>query len=335
MSMQTVRQLALSVTMMVGLCLGDVLSPWAATAATYYVATTGSDANPGTQARPFRTIAKGISVLTASDTLYIRQGTYVESISTHSQVIPSGTSWTTAITIAGYPGETVTLRSTEGTVLLLNAYNNPQVSSLRYLIFDNLVFDAAGSGGGVSIYGNADHIRIQNSEVKNASQQGIHGGAGPTAIEFINLKVYNNGSNRGDHGFYISIPSALIQGSDIYNNSGCGIQVYGGLTDNTTIRNNRVHDNRDCGVTLNHGNNILFYNNSVYDNVGTGVAVSHGTPTNTQIDSNIIYNNWNGIYISTSSLETIIQNNILYDNVVPIDDRGIRTILIDNTTTDP
>ena len=33
-----------------------------ARAATYYVATTGSDANPGTQAQPFLTIARGIAV---------------------------------------------------------------------------------------------------------------------------------------------------------------------------------------------------------------------------------------------------------------------------------
>jgi predicted outer membrane repeat protein len=50
-----------------------------APAATYYVATTGNDANPGTQAQPFRTIARGIAVAAANgDTILLADGTYNE-----------------------------------------------------------------------------------------------------------------------------------------------------------------------------------------------------------------------------------------------------------------
>jgi hypothetical protein len=50
-----------------------------AQAATYYVATTGSDANPGTQAQPFKTIGKGIAVAAANgDTVLLADGTYNE-----------------------------------------------------------------------------------------------------------------------------------------------------------------------------------------------------------------------------------------------------------------
>src|SRR2546422_751580 len=55
---QPVRLLTLSVLITMVTILGGILSPSAASAATYYVATTGSDANPGTLAQPFRTIAK-------------------------------------------------------------------------------------------------------------------------------------------------------------------------------------------------------------------------------------------------------------------------------------
>jgi len=47
-----------------------------AEAATYYVATTGDDANSGTLAQPFRTLGQGVSVLRPGDTLYVRAGTY-------------------------------------------------------------------------------------------------------------------------------------------------------------------------------------------------------------------------------------------------------------------
>src|SRR5689334_19835695 len=48
----------------------------AAAGATYYVSTTGSDANLGTQARPFQTIQKAANTVTAGDTVVVADGTY-------------------------------------------------------------------------------------------------------------------------------------------------------------------------------------------------------------------------------------------------------------------
>src|SRR6476619_2837533 len=76
----------------------------AAQAATFYVATTGNDSNPGTLAQPFRTMRQGVSVLVPGDTTYVRAGTYFESFDTNSFTFPSGTSWTSAVTLAVYPG---------------------------------------------------------------------------------------------------------------------------------------------------------------------------------------------------------------------------------------
>src|SRR5437867_10937633 len=84
-----------------------------AEAATYYVATNGSDSNPGTISSPFRTVKKGTDILVAGDTLYIRGGNYGETIyydSDSKPVIASGTSWSNPIIIFAYPGEQVTLK---------------------------------------------------------------------------------------------------------------------------------------------------------------------------------------------------------------------------------
>src|SRR5262245_32698313 len=48
-------------------------------AATYYVATTGNDGNPGTQAQPWLTLQKAANTVVAGDTVYIRGGTYSSS----------------------------------------------------------------------------------------------------------------------------------------------------------------------------------------------------------------------------------------------------------------
>jgi len=48
--------------------------------ATYYVATSGSDANPGAEAQPWRTIKKTATTLRAEDTVYVKAGTYNEKV---------------------------------------------------------------------------------------------------------------------------------------------------------------------------------------------------------------------------------------------------------------
>jgi hypothetical protein len=76
-----------------------------ALAADYYVGSptstpAGSDSNAGSQTAPFKTIGKAASVVVPGDTVYLRGGTYAESVSLST----SGTaaSW---ITFRAYPGE--------------------------------------------------------------------------------------------------------------------------------------------------------------------------------------------------------------------------------------
>src|SRR5687767_3402300 len=81
-----------------------------AQAIAYFVATNGSDTNPGTEAQPFRTIKKGVQKLVPGATLFIKSGTYVEALETNYVTIPSGTSWAAPVTIAAAPGAQVILQ---------------------------------------------------------------------------------------------------------------------------------------------------------------------------------------------------------------------------------
>ena len=77
---------------------------------TYYVAPSssgGSDSNAGTFAAPFETLAHAIDQLTAGDILYIREGTYRETIS-----IDEDGSSGNLITIENYDNEVVTIDGT-------------------------------------------------------------------------------------------------------------------------------------------------------------------------------------------------------------------------------
>ena len=159
----------------------------APTGMTYFVATNGSDTNPGTQTQPFRTIARGVSVLTPGDTLYVTSGTYAESLINN---IPGGTAWSTPVTVAAYPGQTVTIRPADGAQHALRLQGTAQAYIIDGFIIDgsNLSDDPIWliSGPG-TVEAAAHHIRIQNCEITNSAGNGIFV-KWAYANEFINLK---------------------------------------------------------------------------------------------------------------------------------------------------
>ena len=114
-----------------GLLLGSLMMAQWSAAATYHVAPGGADNNPGTADRPFRTVRAGVQALAPGDTLYLRAGTYAESIDSG---LPTGTSWSDAPLIAAYPGETVQIRG----IGLASSY-------VQYIIFDGLILDSGGA----------------------------------------------------------------------------------------------------------------------------------------------------------------------------------------------
>jgi hypothetical protein len=76
---------------------------------TYYVATTGSDQNPGTFAEPFRTIQKAAFEMKPGDTCLVRSGVYRECIKPPR----GGISENHRITYMAYPGETPVIKGSE------------------------------------------------------------------------------------------------------------------------------------------------------------------------------------------------------------------------------
>ncbi|HFQ92411.1 MAG TPA: DUF5123 domain-containing protein, partial [Anaerolineae bacterium] len=74
---------------------------------TFYVATNGSDANPGTEAAPWRTIQHAANTMGPGDTALIRGGIYEEAVT----INVSG-SENNVITFQSYPGETAVLDGT-------------------------------------------------------------------------------------------------------------------------------------------------------------------------------------------------------------------------------
>src|SRR5262245_40005787 len=121
--------------------VGGLLRAEVGETATYYVAMTGSDQKSCAQVQslstPKRTIQSGLACLQAGDTLHVRAGSYNEGEIVNP---PGGTSWSKPVTIAGFPGETVTLTAPGAPRVFTFA-----AASSSYIILDNLVLDAAGN----------------------------------------------------------------------------------------------------------------------------------------------------------------------------------------------
>jgi parallel beta-helix repeat protein len=323
-----------------------VLLCWcsAANAATYCVSTMGSDTNQGTELMPFRTLNKGVKLLKPGDTLYVRAGTYAEFLGN----LPGGNSWSTPVTIAAYPGQSVTLRPASGE----NVFRFDS-SSERYIIVEGLIIDGKSiSGNAIKItsgtnVGTAHHIRFKNCEIRNTPTSGIFVTPGADYNEFINLNVHNNGTTKYDHGLYIRGACNLVSFCQVHDNVGHGIHVYS--QDNTTaahdnvVQSNRIFNNGSRGILIGSGAKNIAYNNLVYGNGkvfgAPGITVGFGTVSSNKVYNNTIYNNA-GYGITVGDYGTVtnteIKNNILYLNGADgIRDTGTSTVKANNLTSDP
>lgn len=325
---------------------------------TFFVATDGDDSRSCETANssrtPKKTINNGMKCLKPGDTLYIRAGVYREAIrDNESTRIPSGTSWSSPVTIAGYPKERVIMRPDAGLNDVIRVMG--PAGGTHHVIFRNLVLDAVNQnvdtvpGGKTGIKmtytgrdpaNEAHHIRVEDCEIMNAADSGILGcGVGS---EILRNNVHHNGNSRFDHGIYCNSEGLLIEGNDFHHNSGWGIHVYksGGVPGpNIVVRGNLSHDNNTAkqggnGIILGGKNNTA-YNNIVWNNE-TGIQVTYGRASDLKVYNNTVYGNDVGISVSDASNVQVI-NNIVFNNRRSISVLGATPGLVNdnNPSADP
>src|SRR5262245_28701195 len=115
-----------------------VTMPIAAWGTEFYVAPNGSDENPGSVDKPFRTLNHGVKPLKPGETLVARAGVYRESLIYN---IPPGTSWEAPVTLKAYPGEKVILRPDAGPARVIE-FSEFDKKPHQYIVIDGLVLDA-------------------------------------------------------------------------------------------------------------------------------------------------------------------------------------------------
>jgi len=285
----------------------------------FYASPTGSDANPGTLAAPWRSLTKANS-LQPGQILYLRAGTY-GARGTKFDFTATGTA-SAPITISGYPGDGRPILQGQ-----VNMYGS-------YIRMTNVVIDGpTGNVGGPGPNGEAitiilwgTQLELSNSEVRFDQWHAGVGIGGAVNYRIFNNYVHDNGGYLGDysksdpswnndHGIYASPSSyGLIANNVIEHNSAKGLM--GRHDANHIIAvNNTVVGNGRAGIDIGESthdwtiaNNILLNNGTIKGGTGIGTAGSGGT---SYVEINNLF--WNN---GSSGTSTWDNNATVTNNVV-------------------
>src|SRR5580692_205812 len=214
-----------------------------ATGTTYYVSTTGSNSNPGTLSRPWRTIQHAANTVSAGDTVYVRRGVYNEVVSMKS----SGSESVGFITFSSYPGELATLDGT-GLAITNGQWGLFSLPSLSYIVINGFEIRNYKTNKrsevpiGIWIFGAGSNLQIVNNHIHN-----------------IETNAKTNPQQCGSNAFGLtvygtkapaSINALVISGNEVdHLKTGCSETLsVDGNVENFVISNNLIHDNDNIGI---------------------------------------------------------------------------------------
>lgn len=307
----------------------------AQTAPTYYVATNGSDSNPGTIDKPLKTIQQGVNKIAngGGGNIYVRGGTYTQDSNPWIGEEHDGSA-NSRLVISAYQNEKVIIdgNSKAGSCFSVGG---------QYV--DIVGFECRNAKTGIIGWG-ANNLQVLNNTVHDTIETGIGIYApqifGTTNIRVDGNKVYRTNLNnqardpkRPGWGSGITISrgkTATVTNNLVYENYGEGITCT--LSDNCKVGNNRVYDNYSAGMYMDNATNSVFENNLTY-NTGNpnffrnmtgrwqpdaGIALNNesygdaSNPTNNNIVRNNIMVGTMGLNISNKVKNTQIVNNTFY-----------------------
>ncbi|WP_431258145.1 choice-of-anchor Q domain-containing protein [Roseateles chitinivorans] len=298
-------------------------------ATTYYVSTTGNDANPGTLAAPWRHINHAASVAAAGATVYVRGGVYNEYVT----FAKSGNATAGPIVFQNYAGE---LPIVDGTGVnccggdMRGLFN---VNSKSYITINGFEIRNYASGtkndepAGIVVIGSGTQIKLLNNKIhdikttieKTGNAHGIAvWGTGTTPYSQITIsgnEVYNLKTGQTETvALDGNVTDFSITGNLIHDNSNIGIDVIGfqgtGPDGYDQVRNGTIADNRIYNITTTK--------NPSYNNEPSAGGIYCDGCANVVIERNLIRNADLGIEVAAEtggekSSNVTVRNNLVYD----------------------
>jgi len=280
-----------------------------ASAATYYIATTGSDSNPGTLAAPFLTLQQGVNRAVAGDTVIVRDGTYghVNSVTGGDG---SGNEYSPVVLYnSGTAGAWITIKAEhKGAAILdcemlcdayINLYNASYVA-IQDLVITRGYKEAIHSNDSahhITLRGNRFEYIANRSTSTSLGLDGLY--ANPSCHDFIiDGNVFHDigrtNVNWLDHGLYLHGSNYTITNNIFYNiPHGWSIQAADGLS-NVLIANNTFAfpngGGQDGQIMLwNTQSNVSIRDNIFYGPQNYAITRYTSSVASCSIDHNIVY----------------------------------------------
>ena len=220
--------------------------------ATYHVSPTGSDSNPGSEARPFRTIQKAADSVKPGDTVLVGDGVYAYSgpNGCHGKVV-------VCVSRGGSKDNWVVFRSKNKWGAKIDGGNGK-------------------AGAGFAVRGGASYVRIQGFEITGfANADGSAGGIdlfdGGSYFQVIGNHIHNIGrvctnTSNGQNGVFIEADSVLVEANLIHDVGRLAPGEQG------CRPSNEYWKNHDHAVYHDGGDHVTIRNNVIY-NIKQGWAI--------------------------------------------------------------
>jgi hypothetical protein len=286
-----------------------------ARAATYYVATTGNDSNPGTQAQPFKTIQKGLDTAANGDTVLVANGTY------------SGVgNWR-----LDFGGKNFTLMSQDGAANCTVSGGSNRLFYFHRGETEAAIVDGFTVTGGIENYGGGMRIDGSSPTIRNCvlsnNRAVIPGGGGGIALSdssarILNCRFVGNRAVDGG-GLYISGGSPVVQN--------CFFSANTARTNSITML-----DGRGGGIAIIGGSvkviNTIFSGNQALPlsheefGLGGGICLSDGSLTVVQSTFYDNYNTHGGSALHIQSGTATVANSILWADTGGAEIMGAATV---------
>ena len=251
--------------------------PSAGSAVDVYVATTGSDKNPGTEAQPKQTIAAGLGSLGAGGTLFIRGGTYPQGKTL--SINKGGASNAARTIVRPYQSEKVAIVGSGGNTISIDA-SFVTLAGLDISQADPDSTEPGKKGGhGILIWKKHD-VTVSGCTIHHIRGSGV----------FVGSDDYNATAKTS------SVSNILFEGNTVHHtcmsNSARTAKGWGqGLSSffsvGTVFRKNVVYKNWGEGINLCENDRALVEGNIIYDNYSVNLYLDHAT--NATIRGNLLH----------------------------------------------
>lgn len=257
-----------------------------------------NDNNPGTESKPWRTLAHAVSQLQPGDLLLVHDATYDAPL---DMKVWASTEQPVAVRAA--PGSRPILQFPQSYLDEANAALTAEPNSNQYAFSmvringsnvefsgfhligprDYMPYNTLYRGNGIFVHHAGDGNRVIGNIIEQVQATGIKVAKGQSIIDG-NLIHHNGTRYPHDHGIYFKADNTLVRRNVILNNRTNGVNINDHITDYARVTHNLIVGHNLWGAVCN-GTNNLFAHNVFYNNADSAFVFYGDSESNRAVNN--------------------------------------------------